>query len=159
MNNKKQCVSVRFKPSDLERIERIARRLGARNSDVIRYAVKTALTRLMDLCDPRMGGQRLLPLLLGQYNELNRHFDLDADRLEGIINNEEIPEQNRVERTDIELLAMCALSPHYIQNRLQEITGQAIDADDAQRMLHKYLQEKYGQRQSDGDPSHNQSLQ
>lgn len=159
MNNKKQCVSVRLKPSDLEKIERVADRLGVRNSDVIRYAIKTAITRLMDLHDHSIAGHRLLPMFLSQCNELNRHFDLDADRLDEIINEHITEETEKVERMDIELLALCGLSPHYIQSRLQEITGQTAEPEEIPQVLNQYLIDKYKNRLASDETVDGHSLQ
>lgn len=159
MKNNKQCVSIRLKPSDIDKIERIAARLGARNSDVIRYAIKTTLTRLMDLHDSDTQGFRLLPILLNHCNELNRHFDLDADRLDEIINTGIERETDRVDRADIELLALCGLSPHYIQSRLQELTGETASTEEIPKLLHEYLLEKYRKRQKEDGENSLQSLQ
>ncbi len=144
MDNKKQCVSVRMKPNDLHNIERIARRLGVRNSDVFRYAIKTTLTRLMPLNDPSNRGHRLLGLFVDQCNEFNRHFDFDADRLHSIINGGIENEEENVDRHDVELLALCGLEPSYIQSRLQELTGHYTESEEAQKCLKEYLLGKYG---------------
>lgn len=159
MSENKQCVSVRLKPSDLEMIERIAERLGAKNSEVIRYAIKTALTRLMPLHDPHTDGHRLLPLFIANSHELNRHFDLDADRLNTILNGKAGHKTEMIDRMDIELLALCDLSPQYIQTRLLEITGKEANPEDIPQVLHKYLLEKYKNRLPPEDPEVSQSLQ
>lgn len=133
-----------MKPSDLHNIEKIAQRLGVRNSDVFRFAIKTTLTRLMPLNDPATRGHRLIGLFVDQCNELNRHFDFDADRLHAIINNGIENDEEYVDRQDVELLALCGLEPGYIQSRLQELTGQFSESEEAQRRLKEYLLGKYG---------------
>ncbi len=148
MDNKKQCVSVRMKPSDLHKVERIAKRLGVRNSDVFRYAIKTTLTRLMPLNDPSYRGQRLLNLFVDLANELNRHFDFDADRLHAIINEGIEDATENVDRKDVELLALCGLEPGYLQARLQEVTGRQTDSEEVQKHLKEYLLDKYNKELS-----------
>lgn len=143
MNNKKQCVSVRLKPSDIEKVEKIARRLGVRNSDIMRYAIKTALTRLINFQNPTCLGKRLIPTLIQNANELNRHLDIDSDRLDNILNDGIHTPEERISRDDIELLALCGLPAHQIQPRLESIVGRQIDLAEVNQFVEDYLTEKY----------------
>jgi Arc/MetJ-type ribon-helix-helix transcriptional regulator len=43
MENRKQAVSIRMSASDVRKIKRLAERLGVRDSDIIRFAVKSML--------------------------------------------------------------------------------------------------------------------
>lgn len=143
MNNKKHCVSVRLKHGDLLKIEQLASRLNVRNSDVIRYAIKSTLNNLIPLHDNETHGYRLLPAIIDHCHELNRHFDLDADQLDRIINGGSRDEDERVQRHDIELLSLCGLAPEHIKYRFQEITGQDAHIDEIPQLLKEYLISKY----------------
>jgi hypothetical protein len=143
MSNKKQCVSVRLKNGDLQKIEQIANRLNVKNSDVIRYAVKAMLKSLMPLHDDEVKGHRLLPMIIDHCCDLSHHFDLDADQLENIINADSTNKDECVQRHDIELLALCGLSPEHIQYKFQEITGQNATTDEIPHLLKEYLINKY----------------
>lgn len=147
MDHKKQCVSVRLKPKDVEKIDYIAKRLGVRNSDVIRYAIKSTLTQLINLQNPECRGYRLLPTFIQNANELNHHLDLDTDRLEEIF-NEGVPEEEKLSRSDIELVAMCGLPPHHLQLRIEELLGTSADLDELPFIVEEYLINKYSSRLS-----------
>jgi len=143
MNERKQCVSVRLKPRDLKTIARLAARLNTRVSDVIRYSFRTTLTRLLPLHDENICGRQLLPLFIEMGSELIQNFDLDADRLENILNKGVHNRQQKVDRIDIELLILGTMPPQHLRNRLVENLDIKCDIDDAQELLHDYLREKY----------------
>jgi hypothetical protein len=112
MENRKQAVSIRMSASDVRKIKRLAERLGVRDSDIIRFAVKSMLGRLGPLHDPTTRGRDLMPVFLDHGRELSHHFDLDAARLEAIV-NESADEGSRVDRKDIQLLAMGGIDRPY----------------------------------------------
>jgi hypothetical protein len=149
IDNRKQPISIRLGASDLRNVKRLAKRLGVRDSDIVRYAVKSMLGRIAPLCDERIVGRDLVPILVESGDELIRHFELDSVRLESII-NEHAEERSRVEREDIALLAMSALREQYLLTRIkQDSLGDAngaADASAAARSLRYYLYDKYTPR-------------
>jgi hypothetical protein len=106
--------------SDVRKVKRLANRLGVRDSDVIRYAVKTMLMRLDPLVDPTVSGRALLPVFVESGGELVRYFDLDASNLEAII-NDGAEASRRVEREDVSLLAMTSSQQPYVALKLSEL--------------------------------------
>ncbi len=144
VENRKRAVSIRLGKTDLRNVKQIARRLGVRDSDVIRFAIKTMLNRIGPLCDEGVNGRNLVPVLLESGDELIRFFELDAHRLESII-NERSREDLRVDRDDIALLAMNGLREHYLHMR---INGGPLSEDGASRQqtLRVYLYDKYLRR-------------
>jgi len=100
VDQRKQAVSIRLGESDIRNIKRIAKRLGVRDSDIIRFALKSTLSRIAPLCDPAIRGRNLVPVLVESGDELIRYFELDAFRLESII-NEQVEEGRQVDRDDI----------------------------------------------------------
>jgi len=82
VDQKKQAVSIRLGESDIRNIKRIAQRLGVRDSDIIRFAIKSTLNRIAPLCDAAIRGRNLVPVLVESGDELIRYFELDAFRLE-----------------------------------------------------------------------------
>lgn len=150
LDNRKQAVSIRLGASDVRNIKRVAKRLGVRESDVIRFAIKSMLNRISPLCDEAITGRNLLPVLVESGDELIRHFELDAYRLEGII-NERAREDARVDRDDIALLAMSGLREHYLVMRRSR-NGSPLEADTPKHSLRMYLYDKYIYRsESDKD--------
>ncbi len=144
---RKQALSIRLGESDIRNIKRIAKRLGVRDSDIIRFAIKSTLGRIAPLCDPAIRGRNLVPVLVESGDELIRHFELDAFRLEAIINDQaEIKSQ--VDRDDIALLAMSGLREEYLHMRLDEGGGSASAAASA-RSLRRYLYDKYVYRSTE----------
>jgi hypothetical protein len=122
-------------------IKRIAQRLGVRESDVIRFAIKSMLNRISPLCDEAITGRNLLPVLVESGDELIRHFELDAYRLEGII-NDRARDDARVDRDDIALLAMSGLREQYLVMRLNG-NGSPLDGETPRHSLRVYLYDKY----------------
>ena len=108
-DQRKQAVSIRLGESDIRNIKRVAMRLGVRDSDIIRFAIKSTLNRIAPLCDKAIRGRNLVPVLVESGDELIRYFELDAFRLEGII-NEHVEEGRQVDRDDIALLCLLYTS-------------------------------------------------
>jgi len=163
MENRKQAISIRMNAPDVRNVKRLAKRLGVRDSDVIRYAVKAMLARLSPLHDPNARGRSLVPVFVEAGGDLCRHFDLDAMRLESIINEGANPE-GRVAHEDIQLLAMSGVHRSYVRLRLASLNGdhQSKDSDrveegtDAEldESLRRYLYEKYMFRKHVGTNGH-----
>ena len=104
-------------------MKRLAQRLGVRDSDIVRFALKTMLTRLVPLCDPDVRGRNLVPVFVESGAELLRYFDLDAARLDAII-NDSTGSERRVEREDIALLALTGAQDPYAALKLSELNHQ-----------------------------------
>jgi hypothetical protein len=155
--------------SDVRNIKRLAERLGARDSDVIRFAIKLMLARLSPLQDPAVRGRGLVPVFLESGPDLIRHFELDAARLETIINEAVAPGES-VDPDDVQLIAMNGLQHSYLKLRVagfrrsqngeaartsdKEIhgiangseastNGRAVLEGDPEQSLRQYLYEKY----------------
>lgn len=142
VDQRKQAVSIRLGESDIRNIKRIAKRLGVRDSDIIRFALKSTLNRIAPLCDPAIRGRNLVPVLVESGDELIRYFELDAFRLDGII-NEDVEPGRQVERDDIALLAMSGLREEYLVMRLTDGDAGPVEAAAQSRSLRGYLYDKY----------------
>src|SRR5215472_9709454 len=131
--------------ADVRKVKKLAQRLGVRDSDVIRFAVKCMLARLGPLYDPDVRGRNLVPVFVESGAELLRFFELDAARLEAII-NDGVDALRRVERDDIALLALTGGQEPYAALMLSE-----LNRDERQRSrvgelsdsLRQYLYDKY----------------
>ena len=148
MDQRKQAVSIRLGESDIRNIKRMAQRLGVRDSDIIRYAIKTMLSRMSPLCDSAIRGRNLVPVLVESGDDLIRYFELDAFRLESII-NENVEEGRQVERDDIALLAMNGLREEYLMMRMKDGNGAVEAAAQHGHSLRRYLYDKYVYRSGD----------
>ncbi len=142
VDQRKQAVSIRLGESDIRNIKRIANRLGVRDSDIIRFAIKSTLNRIAPLCDQAIRGRNLVPVLVESGDELIRYFELDAFRLESII-NEQVEQGRQVDRDDIALLAMSGLREEYLAMRLKDGDGAAGSATRHAHSLRGYLYDKY----------------
>ncbi len=142
IEQRKQAVSIRLGETDVRNVKRMAKRLGVRDSDIIRYAIKSMLGRNSPLCDEAINGRNLLPVLVESGDELIRYFELDAYRLESII-NQHAGDELRVDRDDIALLAMSGLREQYLVMRMKDGNGPAPEALPAARSLRNYLYDKY----------------
>ena len=120
VEGRKQAVSIRMNGADVRKVKKLASRLGVRDSDVIRFAVKSMLGRLGPLYDPEVHGRKLVPVFVESGADLLRFFDIDASKLEAIINNG-VEADRRVERDDIALLALTGTQEPYAALKLSEL--------------------------------------
>lgn len=147
---RKQAISLRLGPGDIRRIKALADRLGARDSDVVRFAIKMMMARMLPLCDPGVRGRRLLPVFAEWGPDAIRHFELDALTLDEII-NEGAEEGERVDAEDINLLMMVGAQESYAKLSLRAISqpsrppasGDRRD-DSTAGALRRHLYKKYG---------------
>jgi hypothetical protein len=153
VDQRKQAVSIRLGESDIRNIKRIARRLGVRDSDIIRFAIKSTMSRIAPLCDAAIRGRNLVPVLVEAGDELIRYFELDAFRLESII-NENVEEGRQVERDDVALLAMSGLRDEYLVMRMTDGNGAPGEGATQGRSLRRYLYDKYVYRSGDKPNGH-----
>jgi hypothetical protein len=114
---RKQAVSIRLGASDLRNLRKLARRLGVRHSDLVRYAIKSTLARLSPLHDTEQRGKALVPVFVEAGAELMRYLDLDDTDIDNII-NEGASQELRVEREDVQLLAISGAPHPYARLRL-----------------------------------------
>ncbi|HKK15041.1 MAG TPA: hypothetical protein VKA14_10300 [Gammaproteobacteria bacterium] len=138
--NRKQIVSLRLSVGDRRKVSAIAARLGVRDSDVFRFAIRRTVAQLVALCDPEAGAERLIPTLLETGPELCRYFGLDAEQLDRILNTEST---NGVEPQDVRLLAV-SLDPQTRRwaGTASEGAGQHPEHEAS---IRDYLYEKYVQ--------------
>jgi hypothetical protein len=157
IDQRKQAVSIRLGEGDVRNVKRMAKRLGVRDSDIIRYAIKSMLGRIAPLCDEAIAGRNLVPVLVESGDELIRYFELDSYRLEGIV-NKRADDETRVDRDDIALLAMSGLRDQYLVMRMKEGNGSSGDGANAARSLRNYLYDKYVYRAGDAKPAELKAL-
>jgi hypothetical protein len=136
--------------ADVAKVKKLASRLGVRDSDVIRFAVKTALARLGPLYDLQIQGRNLVPVFVESGSELLRFFDLDAGRLESIINGD-VEAERRVDRDDIALLALTGTQQPYAALMLGELDRterRGRSPLELSESLRRYLYSKYLYRET-----------
>jgi len=132
--------------TDLVKIKAIAKRLGVRDSDVFRYAVKTSLAQLSPLVDPSVHGRHLLPVFVEGGPTLLRYFELDAARLAEIVNSGVENPEALVEPEDLTLLSMAGTQESYAIVKLGGLLdGGALpqEKEGLVNVLREYLYEKY----------------
>ncbi len=145
IESRKQAVSVRMNGADIRKVKKIAQRLAVRDSDVVRFAVKCMLGRLGPLYDPAVGGRSLVPVFVESGAELLRFFELDALRLEVIINGG-VDAAKRVDRDDIALLALTGGQEAYAALMLSELNRDErglASMGELSTSLRQYLYDKY----------------
>lgn len=152
VDQRKQAISIRLGEGDVRNVKRMAKRLGVRDSDIIRYAIKTMLSRIAPLCDEAIAGRNLVPVLVESGDELIRYFELDSYRLDSII-NEYANDEQRVDRDDIALLAMSGLREQYLLMRMRDGSSSSVEAAIPDRSLRNYLYEKYVYRAPEAKPA------
>jgi hypothetical protein len=149
---RKRAVSLRISVADIRKIKLLAQRLDARDSDVIRFAVKSMLTRFASLCDHEVHGRALLPALIDAGGEFFHHFDLDESRLTEIV-NAGVSKAQEVESDDLKLIAMAAMQQGLVKVRLHKTAklgsgGRTPDLDETLAgNLRGYLYSKYVDRE------------
>jgi hypothetical protein len=156
VEGRKRAVSIRMNVADVKRIKKLAQRLNVRDSDVIRFAIKAMLARLMPFYEPEARGRNLVPVLIEAGVEFLRFFDLDTARLDAIINSEVDPEK-RVSREDLALIALAGIREPYAALKLSELKEGGDDSllqgSDISTSIRQYLYQKYVYRASgEADP-------
>ncbi len=155
MEGRKSAISVRMGASELRKIKAIAKRLGVRESDVFRYAVKNSLAQLAPLEDSSIRGRNLLPVFVENGLTLVRYFDLDATRLGDIVNAGVEDAESLVAAEDLTLLSMAGLRLSYALVKLNEILEDPAaipaESDGVLEILRGYLYEKYAFRTAKND--------
>jgi hypothetical protein len=134
---------MRITDAEQKRIREIARRLNASESAVIRYAIRSMLKRNGALADPDSSGYSLIPLFVEHGPELISYFDLDAGRLDRIINGEAENKEQHVDAADLALLSTTRLGETHIHAKLREMHLQGIEQGDAAATLRGYFYQKY----------------
>ena len=140
--------------TDVRKVKKVAARLGVRESDVIRFAVKSMLARLGPLYDPEVHGRNLVPVFVESGGDLLRFFDIDAAKLESIINND-VQAERRVDRDDIALLALTSAQEPYAALKLSELERADRPRQGSAELLEslrQYLYAKYVYRPANGEP-------
>ena len=147
VSNRKSAVSVRMGSTDLSKVKAIAKRLGVRDSDVFRYAVKNSLAQLAPLVDPTIRGRHLLPVFVEAGPVLLRYFDLDAARLAEIVNSGVTPPEQLVAPEDLTLLSMAGVQESLALVKLGELLEGAAtlppEKEGLADVLREYLYTKY----------------
>jgi hypothetical protein len=147
VKSRKSAVSVRMGVTDLHKMKAIAKRLGVRDSDVFRYAVKTSLAQLAPLVDPAVQGRHLLPALVEAGPMLLQYFELDAARLAEIVNSGVENPELLVASEDLTLLSMSGVQEPYALVKLSELLDDGATVPTEKEglvdALREYLYEKY----------------
>jgi hypothetical protein len=141
-NLRKKGISVRMDTNDLEKLKHISSSLSVRDSDVIRFAIKSMLKRLAPLTREENSARDLLPVFIEYGAELTRAFDLGADEIESIINTDN-KDSTRIDREDIELLSISGSTESYQQLRIHKALDSDGEARDVNVLLREYLYRKY----------------
>lgn len=148
---RKKAVSLRLPISDVKCIKLLAGRLGVRESDIVRYALKAMLLKLSPLTDPQIKGSALVPLLLEGGADLVHSFDLDVQRLEKILNEGCTPNE-MVSRDDLHLLAMTGGTAAVTIKHAAPAAPQG-QPERRSSPARRYLYDKYLYRNGDGSGS------
>ena len=149
---RKQAISLRVGVGDLRKVKKLAQRLGVRDSDVVRFALKTMLARMAPLCDSGVRGRALLPVLIEDGSDLLHHFDLDSARLDQIV-NDGVDADQAIDTNDLALIAMAGTHQAYANLRLlKQPSGLGIETphlvqpdNGLNGNLRGYLYAKYGE--------------
>jgi hypothetical protein len=144
VEDRKQIVSMRLGAAELRKVKALARRLRVRESDIYRLAVRSLTRRLASLCDETLAGAELMPVLLtGLGRELIQQFELDARRLDGIVNAGVSDPATEVPWDDLELLALLALPESHAVGRFRRLTGQTPQPGGLTAYVDSQLRERY----------------
>ena len=157
-DRRKQAMSLRISVTDIRKVKKLAERLGTRDSDVVRFALKIMLERLGPLCDENVRGRALVPVIVEAGQDILHHFDLDLVRLEEIVNSG-VDKGQEIESEDLQLLAATGIHQTYAQLKLSKIIpGPDMERGPAPQMeeqlndrLRSYFYAKYAETESSVD--------
>ena len=142
MDRKKRNVSIRLSESDIRKTKEVSNRLGVKDSELFRFAIKSTLRKLTPLNDAELQGADLIPAWLVWGEELLEYFDLNSEQLNEIFNND-APHGKTIDAADIDLMLLSRLSGSYVVKRLSEICGTQVEPSQANQVMKNYLYDKY----------------
>ncbi len=150
MSNRKDVISFRLAATERKKLKDLAERLSVRESDLLRYAIRGVVIQLAPLLEPDIRGKDLLPVFVDHEAELLRYFDLDAARLDAII-NANCPEDMRIEPQDLSLLAMSGMDRRNARVWIKSMIAHEISprspveegSDELLESLRHYFYQKY----------------
>lgn len=150
VSQRKEVISFRLERSERKKIKELAERLSVRESDLLRYAIRAVVVQLAPLLERDIRGKDLLPVFVDHEAELLRYFDLDAARLDDIINSD-CPEDMRIEAQDLSLLAMSGRDRRnarvwiksMIAHEIKSHAPVAGGSDELLESLRHYFYQKY----------------
>lgn len=140
---KKQHVSVRLAEADHRKMKDIAKRLGVKESDLFRFIIKNSLNKLLPFQGDHIRGADLIPVLLDCGQDLARYFDLDSEQLDLIVNGELEEAGKRIDKADLDILAMASASDHCARVKLAAVTDALEMEQDLIAAFKSYLAAKY----------------
>ncbi len=143
MSQKKQSVSVRLSESDLRKIKDISKRLGVKDSELFRFIIKNTLAKLLPFQNEGVKGVDLIPALIDCAGDLSHYLDIDTDHLEEIVNGGVRDPEKRVEKADLDMLALASVGASYVSYKLSELRSQPVDEAKLEDALREYLYGKY----------------
>ena len=140
--------SMRLTEAEHAKLREIARRLGATEATVMRFAIRSMLNRLAPLHDPDATGFSLIPVFVEHGAELAGYFDLDVARLGRILNGEQEngekdQSKTQVEREDLVLLSMSGLEEPKVHAKLRELQKKSVKHSGLPETLRTYFYDKY----------------
>lgn len=141
MEQIKRNISVRLSTSDKKKMKEISTRLCVKESELFRYAIKNMLTKLMPLSDEKLKGADLIPAWLECGGDLLNYFHMDVEQLDKIFNKNNC--EDCVDLDDLDLMILSSLNKKYVVKKLSEICQENIDPADVDKVLQKYLYNKY----------------
>ncbi len=104
VKKQKEMIAVRLDPADRKRVGAFARRLGVREADMLRYAIKMALQELSPLSDQALEGAALLEAFIAHGPDMARWLELDEKKLDAILHKGLEDERLRVSAEDIRMV-------------------------------------------------------
>ncbi len=151
--SKTTCISVRLRGSDIDKIKSIAKRLEVNDSEIFRFGIRLAMSRLLPLLDEKARGFRVLPVFVENDGDLVKQFDMDATHLNRVINENCDDTDHCVDQADLNLLTLHGLPSDYLRLRIQELTGETLEGVSVWKELRNYLYGKYGRSTEVNDTS------
>ena len=140
---KTRTFSIRLTEAEHKRIRGIANKLDSNESTIIRFAIRSMLKRIGALSDSETSAYSLIPVFVESGEELVSFFDLDVARLDSVINGNTEEACNRIDASELALLAASGLGEPHVHARLREILSHDVEPGDVPTMLRGYFYEKY----------------
>ncbi len=104
MKKPMEMTAVRLDPVDRKRVKAFAGRLGVREADLMRYAIKLVLQELSPLSDQACEGAELIEPFLVRGPYMARWLELDERRLDAILHTDLEDEGLRVSAEDMRMI-------------------------------------------------------
>lgn len=143
IDNAKRSVSFRISSMDYGRIKTIARRKKTRESEVVRYLLRTSLNALGPVSSSEACNRAALQSVTSENLSALATLEENLRQTLGKEHLFSLNDAGAIESYDTEMLALAVQPLRYLAEQLSQLIDKPVEASNAVCVLQEYLECKY----------------